>query len=272
MCGPIKTIIIIEMTFIVCFAWYAISAIGLPCAHPDRPTRAPTFWQRFNINRLWLDPSEQISHLIYLPFLRFIVRICTLKLFLFCCGDGLISLAFSLDFPFDLICIRINRFLCSFPRSFARFYFRFLYFEEIFVSLEWLFQNGYEENIIARRPLLKKLWQIEKIIWFGHTQKNSGKRNAHNVATEFESMMTVSFHHLDYILLRHYSTTYDCSITILKSTFFPSNKFLRRIRNIIWPFRNFRAFLNNLVSFHRRYTFFSFFFGNPLIDFHGPLD
>lgn len=35
LCGPIKTIIIIEMTFIVCFAWMQSIPIGLDIHEPE---------------------------------------------------------------------------------------------------------------------------------------------------------------------------------------------------------------------------------------------
>lgn len=78
------------------------------------------------MNGLWFDPSE----LIYLPFsstfLRFIVHIYTQKnivqffhshfIHFFCfvffcrCSLSLWHLTFSLDFPLDLICMRISVF------------------------------------------------------------------------------------------------------------------------------------------------------------------
>lgn len=223
------------MTFIVCFAWkQSLQLASLWAKSQRQKMKTKTekkqpwlkrcnghqnkIWQRFNINSLWLDPSELIYNTVSEhTFLRFIVRtfarrkLC-LVLYLFGIFTG---------FPLDLICMWISRFLCS-SRWFAcLFYFLSAPSRRNLCPIPL----GEERKNVVRCGRYSELWQIEKIISFDRIER----RKRWNVSGEVECLMTISFHHPDYIFFycAHNFATYDCSITILKSTFSVAKTFLK---------------------------------------------
>lgn len=195
-------------------------------------------------------------------------HICTQKMCIF--GDLIwswlfISLAFSLDF--HLICMRISCccccfFLCS-SRWFAcLFYFSaFFLLEETFVS----FLPSYNKRRCVDRPMLGTMTNRKDNFISPNRQRRSTKCASKD---SFLPSSRLFF----FFYCAHNFATFDFSITILESTFspLPSNRNEWRkvcsgqIRNIIWPFSNFRLFSNrlffNLVLLKIKHFFSSSFY------------
>ena len=141
-------------------------------------------WQRFNINRLWLDPSELIynarfrahfsdsscAHLhaenVYFRRFDLVVAFYLLGIFT--------------GFPLDLICMRISCCCC---------FFMFISMIRLFVLFFRFFFSSKKTFVFGLIPPIKyapwigrylELWQIEKIISFYRI----GRRKKHEMCTQ----------------------------------------------------------------------------------------
>lgn len=135
--------------------------------------------ERFNINSLWLDPSEDLK-LIYntvsehiSPIHRAHFARRKYALFLFCQGS-LSFFGIFTGFPLDLICMRISLFLCSF-QWFACLFYIIVFSRRKPLSLATLSKDHSWKICMAWIDRYSELWQIEKIISFWETKEEQEK-------------------------------------------------------------------------------------------------